>query len=642
MASTPLDAIGAALDAPVDAPELAGAGDMHPYGGRDDDDGLDRPPLAPDCPVQPLGILGQLCWYLDTNGQIISLEAGNRHGKNSLTALFGRKVGWLERAFPQWSAPVTEGRGANKKVIKESEIVGFDQAEASAAMIIACTEKGIFDPTGKIRGRGAHRGRNGGLVLHVGNKVFAPKPRVDGGIGKYEWNDPGVIDGHVYPTGSPIPRPYHKAVDTKAGWQVLELLRTWEWRRKPLDAILMLGWIAAAPLGGALGWRPNIWVTGGPGTGKSTLDGEGGVIDLLYGEALFKTGNASAAAIRQSLKNSTIPVIFDEIEASEDNRRVRDVVELARVSSSGSTIHRGGQDHQASEFTLRSCFLFSSINIPPLEPQDRQRLAILELNRFPAGAKRPPIETMNLPAIGAMIVRRMVDAWPRFADTLLAYHSAMAAEGHSPRACDQFGTLLACAHLLLYDDLSDAEVISDYVRLCDRRSLAEISDATPDEEACVIHILTSMVQARGGDEREALGSWIGRAVNFSVGAEDMAESARRRLQQIGIRIVSAEAKDPGPGGERRYGVRDLAPGKPGYLAIAQSHQALTTIFAGTKWQGGVWAQSLARHQGAIRSQQVKMGYANARSVLVPLAHVLDEAELPVGTPKLGELAEVKG
>ena len=33
----------------------------------------------------------------------------------------------------------------------------------------------------------------------------------------------------------------------------------------------MLGWLAAGKLGGALDWRPLIWVTGGSNTGKSTL-----------------------------------------------------------------------------------------------------------------------------------------------------------------------------------------------------------------------------------------------------------------------------------------------------------------------------------------------------------------------------------
>jgi predicted ATPase len=33
----------------------------------------------------------------------------------------------------------------------------------------------------------------------------------------------------------------------------------------------VLGWIAAATIGGALDWRPSLWITGDLSTGKSTL-----------------------------------------------------------------------------------------------------------------------------------------------------------------------------------------------------------------------------------------------------------------------------------------------------------------------------------------------------------------------------------
>ena len=59
-------------------------------------------------------------------------------------------------------------------------------------------------------------------------------------------------------------------------------------------------------------------------------------------------------------------------------------------------MHRGGQDHTAHEFTLASCFQFSSISIPPLEPQDRRRLGILELRPFPVGAIAPDLAKFKL------------------------------------------------------------------------------------------------------------------------------------------------------------------------------------------------------------------------------------------------------
>ena len=108
-------------------------------------------------------------------------------------------------------------------------------------------------------------------------------------------------------------------------------------------------WSAGPPArrsAGAFEWRPNIWITGGAGTGKSTINGKGKIFHQLFGGAMVRTAEASSAAIRQMLRNSTVPVLFDEIEASEDNRRVNEIVNLARVSSSGDNVHRGAAGRQ--------------------------------------------------------------------------------------------------------------------------------------------------------------------------------------------------------------------------------------------------------------------------------------------------------
>jgi hypothetical protein len=625
--------MGGSLEAPHEAPQFSSEGEGGSQRKR-----REYPPFPPGCPVKPLGLTAniegsQRCYYLDATGQLVGLEAGNRHGKNALAAMFGEQMGWLEDSFPQWSKPIYEGRGASRVMVKDSEIIGFDQADASEAMIIECTRKGMFDPAGRLRGRGAHPLPHDGIVIHHGDQLLHARQRVDGAVRGWEWLDCGLYEGHVYPASEPTPRPWGEPSNARPAEKLLELLFTWRWKRPLLDARFMLGWIGAAMIGGALRWRPNIWLTGSAGTGKSTLNGERGVLDLLFGAGLLRTGNASAAAIRQKLKNSTVPVLFDEIEASADNRRVQEVVELARVSSSGATIHRGGADHQAHEFTLRSCFQFSSVNIPPLQPQDRSRLGILELEPFAKGAAAPVLEDWNLPEIGRKLQRRMLDGWSRFPATLAAFQAALSGAGHSRRACDQFGVLLACADLLLNEHQADDEEIAEWAGLCAPDRMAEISEATPDHEACMNHLLTHMVQARGGDEREALASWIGRAVQLAatetlVGDEDLAlERAHGRLAQLGIRLVNASRRAASDR-EGLWGAVAFRPADPGFLAVAANHQALGSIYGGTTWQGGVWRQSLARTPGALGHVRLKFGRVSLRAVLVPLAAVLDDSELP--------------
>ena len=40
---------------------------------------------------------------------------------------------------------------------------------------------------------------------------------------------------------------------------------------KPGSHLLLAGWVALAPVCGALGWRPHAWITGKAGSGKTTI-----------------------------------------------------------------------------------------------------------------------------------------------------------------------------------------------------------------------------------------------------------------------------------------------------------------------------------------------------------------------------------
>ncbi len=649
MSAPAADPITEALANPVPAPQLAAPGDAVGEHGREV---YQQPPFPPNPPVRPLGISSdisgsQKCFYLDVSGQLVGLEAGNKHGKGAITALFGEQIGWAQDHWPRWSAPVYEGRGKARHLVEASKVIGLDQADASEALIIECTRRGIFDPSGRMRGRGAHPLPGGGLVVHYGDGLLASRQKVDGSIAGWKWHATGLFEGFVYPAGARLPRPFGESAPARAAEKLLGLFNTFHWKRGLLDARLVLGAAGASRVGGALPWRPNVWITGGAGTGKSTLNGEGGVLDHLFGLAALRTGNASAAAIRQTLKNSTVPVFFDEIEASEDNRATNAVIELARVASSGATMHRGGQDHQAHEFTLKSCFWFSSINIPPLQPQDRSRLAILELrpladNAVPFDPATLRFEGLgDLAKVGTLIDKRMIDGWPRLNATIELFRGVLAKAGHSRRACDQFGTLLACADLLLNDELPDDEELAHWAELTAPRKMAEVSEAVSDHEACLQHVTTTLVQAKGNEEREQLGTWIGQAVAaklnplFDDHDGEITDRADKRLQERGIKLVNASWK----GEERdlqgevtkpgRWGASAFEASLPGFVAVAGSHRALEEIYKGTKWQGGVWKQSLARFPGCIEPVKIKFGPGlSLTAVLVPLHMVLDESELP--------------
>jgi hypothetical protein len=565
-------------------------------------------PLLPhDCPVEPLGKLGQLHFYLDEQKQMISLDP-QKHGKTHILALFGRRFKLVHQYWPRYS----DKTGSDGKPI----VTGWKPEVAAETLMGACAMQGIFDPQGKVRGTGAHRSADGELILHCGDKIFITGPHSG-------YVDPGLIAGYVYPAGPSRPRPFEHEIDTTPGELLLVHLKAWHWMRPLVDPMLALGWIGCAMVGGALDWRPHAWITGSTATGKSTLQK---LIRELFNGAALTTGNATEASLRQLLKQQTLPVLFDELEAQEDNRKNTAVIELARLASSGEQALRGGQNHEGHEFTVRSCFLFSSILLPPMPVQDKNRLAILELERIPPGKAAPTIVEAELRELGRKIRRRLVDQWHRVDELVSRYKIALGNEGHSGRSGDQFGTLLAIADILLYD-VADEENILEWASRLKADTLEEKSTEIPDEQEAVHRLATSFIQQRGGEEPQPVVRHIQEALSID------GDKARERLENFGLRIVEIKWNDDNPGAIRP---RPGTPPTQLYLAIARNHVALAKLFAETRWSGGTWSQSFGRvtaeveidgqkvERKAIRRVKVRMaGQPGTWATAIPLPAIID-------------------
>lgn len=604
--------VGDAIDAAMPAPKVS----KPPREEVADEPEL--PLLDPRCPVIPLGKLGQVCYFLDELGQLVALEP-QKMGDKNIRNLFGRQSALCDQLWPRY--------GENGKQN------GWKPQVASDLLARAAAFEGIFDPQGKVRDRGAHRGLDGELILHCGDAVLVTGK--DGAI----YHQPGKLGRFVYPTAPGIPRPATSLTSGISPAHLLSLFGSWYWARPDVDPFFLLGWVGAAMVGGALRWRPHGWITGSSSTGKSTLQM---ALEALFDGGALHTHDATEAAIRQLLGLQTLPVFFDELEPDEggDNRRNKAVIKLARLASSGGKIGRGGQDHNAHEFTARSCFLFSSILIPPQLSQDRNRLVMLELERIPDGAVAPVIEEGKLREAGRELRARLVDQWPRFEATLQAYRQALGDAGHNGRSQDQFGTLLACADLLLYDHLPDKALLSHWGAMLPASNMAEKAADVSDEEEAVQYLGSRHLQSRGGDEPMPVTRHIRRA----VGTDDAAGFAKERLENFGMKIVSARATDRGA-----IGATKPIGGKPLFLAIANNHEALAKIFEGSRWAEGVWSQALARvklfdQAGNVRKltimdqdgrdleveaaaiRRVKVRYAGSSplwSTLVPLEAIVD-------------------
>lgn len=572
------------------ADKLRGAEELRPVRGG----AWQAQALPPDCPVRPLGMLEAetpTAVYLSGSGTVVSLT-GQAHGQGNLDALFAPRVDYLKERWP--------------RIAKSGEVDGFRAEQARADLLAAAAHRGVWNPVHSIRGAGAWRGEDGGLVLHLGDRVLTA-------AGERRW---GEIDGYVYPAAPPMlgPDPMPQAEgDLGPAAALLTLLRTWSWRHAAIAPQLVLGWIVAAQLGGALRWRPAIWPTGDRGSGKSTLIETIG--HVLGPNASLATANTTAAGIRQALGHKALPVLLDELEARDDDgSAIHQVIELLRQASSGTIGLRGGAEHRGATFTIRSMMMASSINVPPLRAQDRSRIAVLELLALAEGARAPAHAPGVLHALGRRLLRRMVDVWPQYEGRLETWRETLAAElGLDARGCDQYGTLLACADLALCDAPPDREAVQAQVAgdggLRTMLTALRVDDVA-DWRRCLDHLLTAPLDAWRGGDRLTVAALIEQACGLKPGVDT--DAAARALDSAGVRVVWDDGKQ--------------------LLAVANQHQGLARIFNGTIWQarsgaGGGWRQTLLRAPGAGgRAGPIRFAGLHCRCVLVPLPLVLGGGE----------------
>jgi hypothetical protein len=602
-ASAKASAARPAADLPREAPPAHHGEVQRPYLVKGKLEGpppqFDEDGLPEACPVIPLGIAGGTYHFLDANRQHRELLT-KEMSRLGVTSLYGVELDLLRLYYPRYS--------------KEGSVTGWKPEIAAEALMKACARRGVWDVFGRMRGAGAWLGEDGGLVLHCGDVVLqiAREGRGLNPAGPRETVvEPGRIGRYVYPSAPSKPRPADAggADHLGAGETLLELFRTWTWQRGELDAVLLLGWIGAAMVGGALDWRPLAWLTGDRGTGKSTLHK---LLKWIFGDGLLAATDVSAAGIWQTLQFASLPLAIDELEADADNRKAQAVITLARIAASGGTIRRGGSDHKATEFTARSCFLFSSILVPPLSGQDRSRMAILELG--PLGKNEPPeMSEKEMAALGRGLMRQVVDNWPRWTATLEAYRAALGKRGHGGRGADQFGTLLAAADMLLFGNTPvEDERLEKWCHQLKAEDLAEQDDNAPDHERFAQHLLSSVTDVHRNGSRRSIGELVRQAMRMPGDKDDMLaqHDAQRELATYGLKIVIEE------------GVY--------LLAVANAHQGLAKLFEGTHWgarsgTGGVWSQSARRVPDARRSKNaLRFGEASSRAVLVPLKAIMVE------------------
>lgn len=352
-------------------------------------------------------------------------------------------LNWWEREFP-------------------SDKAGIDRKSAMDWIVRECHKAGIYDPT-RVRGRGAWIDA-GRVVYHHGGYLS-----VDGA----EIAITKIRSRYVYELDHSFPEPAKSPMSDEEGARLLEISKLFRWT-KPGSAALLAGWVALAPMCGALKWRPHVWIGGGAGSGKSTVLNEY-VHALMCGTDLFAQGNSTEAGLRQTLKTDARPVLFDESEQNDDREamRVQSILALIRQASTESEAKtfKGTAGGDALSFHIRSMFCLASIQVGMKHQADLERMAVLSLRpkREDADAAgtwkriKDALYTIKRDAdLAPRLLRRSLDLLPVTRQNIDIFADVAAQRFGSQRDGDQYGTLLAGAWSLISRKLAtyaDAEAM---------------------------------------------------------------------------------------------------------------------------------------------------------------------------------------
>jgi len=621
----PIDALAAELDAaeaastplaPAPQPQAAdpqpgdpqGLGPAEPGGPAS----RDRPhgQIWAGCPVTPMGVNGATYWYLDVHGQLRGIT---KHDAQNIMMLFGRQIPKLCWQFPKW-----EGKEGDRY----RKPGHFEHQAATVAMITACSERGLFDPEGAVRGVGAWTDDDGQLVYHTGDALWIGLDR----------RDPGSHDRRIYPAMPAIPHPA-EAVKAPADVvaRTLEALQTWSWERPDIDPMIALGLIGVQAMGGALSWRPAYWITGAAGAGKSALQKL--ILHLHGGEkGLIQSTDATARGIASLLGQSTLPVALDELEPGDaGSTKERDIIQTARVAASGGRWARGSSDQKGSTGQLRSTFLFTSILIPGvLKSQDLQRIIVLNLTPLPEGAVPPDMRAETWRKRGAAIKRLIIDRWPSWASRLDLWREAFAKQGVTGRDADNWATTLAMAQMIQAEDMPQADAMDGWCRKIAQAIDRGRGEKRTDADEVLMHLLTQRIDVFRKGQMYTVAQWLmvasaapdapaglldGYAIDTEAGREQRAKAANALLAPYMLRIVREAGQEP------RLFVGN-APVQP-----------ILDLFRDTQWAGGAWPQSLERIPGARKSAVARtLAGWPSRGIEIPLSAMPGIAAFPATRP----------
>lgn len=435
----------------------------------------------------------------------------------------------------------------------------------------------------RVRGTGVWMDDNR-VVVNTGHSLI---------VGGKEISLVGLKSEFFYvQTVNRIPPLHHSPLALTEVMPLVKAISNLNWRQSDKNgnlkpAMLLLGWLVCARVAGALPVRPHVWLTGGKGTGKSTVM-ENIIANALGAGKIYAQGGSTEAGIRQSVKSDAQPILFDEFETNGQNReRIGSIIELFRQAWSASQggILKGSASGLAVQYKMAFCALVSSIRVGLENDADISRFSVLELHK--TDPKRWPEMQKHLALItnefGERFFSRNVNQIPNILMNYEIFQPVLASQ-HGSRFGQQNGMLLSGAYTTCSDEPVTKEIAEKIV-----------DSMNWDEEAN---------EARETDEMDCLNHLLGQRIKFD-GGEQWCEN------NVGGILDNRDGH--GLRGLKDYGMMcDEA-----FFFVANKHSQLAKFFERTRWVD--WKKSLQRLPGATPTSTVNFSGVRSRAVKIPLS-----------------------
>lgn len=564
-------------------------------------------PKVEDCPVIPLGFVGRDIVFALPEGEIRQEPAG-RIAQMLRTDIYASIEGAM--FLSSW-------RDAESKI---------DLQSAGRWLVRKCRARGIWDGSRAQRGYGVWA-TDKGPVVHVGDAIGAWP------FGEDDWRPVSEVlrqdaTGPIWLLRPPTPRPGApaKTAEVEAFRKILD-----KWKFAPVEgsqgmtgADVLMGHLGVVLLGAWSRFRPHVNVSGGRGTGKTTLS------MLMQAAASANAGDLldtfTEAGLRQTLSGEARGLFLDEAEPSTDGTPgpVERAMEWLRRMSTGdgSSGRQGSIRGGPAATSALGCAYLASIY--PLAINDAMASRMVEVRLRPLGDAKGGDDDALREAIEAagkmsprLLARAMRDA-KRFRADVSVLKEALGELRHDPRTADLVASLAAGRRLLLHDQALTMDEACEEARawawLSTSRERA--SSAQNPGQACLAKLLSLN---SGQHVRDRFFS-IGELVQEEIEGRGTHEKA---LKAWGLKVEN------GHGSADRVGP---------WLIISNNHPALQKALTGSNanWRGVL--EHLADLGDAYTPQPmsgaVRFGIGHqSRALAVPLTPWLDKPVVVGADPR---------